>query len=225
MKKILTSVMACACLVGFSACDSFLDEAPKSQLTSNSYYLSEAHAQQNVNYLYRTGAPTYFGTAQGGYLSSRASLNSILTGYFLNEYEGQETTCQYARELTRQSQVQTISGSMDGIWDASYRAINVANNAILHIPEIDMDAKKKATLVAEAQFFRAWNYFYLVKTFGAVPFYTEPSSVDNMLLERTPVEQIYPTIEADLKAAVENLPAEMFYDNSCRITKYAAAML
>ena len=82
MKKILTSVMACACLVGFSACDSFLDEAPKSQLTTNSYYMSEAHAQQNVNYLYRTGVPSLLG-ATGAYAGSMQQCSG---------FAGQDTT-------------------------------------------------------------------------------------------------------------------------------------
>ena len=33
MKKILTTAILCAGLVGFTACDSFLDEDPKSSLT------------------------------------------------------------------------------------------------------------------------------------------------------------------------------------------------
>ena len=65
-------MMACACLIGFSACDSFLDEEPKGTLTSNNYYLSQAHAEQNVNYLYRTGVPARL-TSTGAYQGSIAS--------------------------------------------------------------------------------------------------------------------------------------------------------
>ena len=91
MKKILTSMMACACLVGFSACDGFLDEEPRSELTSTNYYLSEAHALQNVNSLYRTGAPARL-SSTGAYQGSIAQIQGALTGYFTNTYEGQELT-------------------------------------------------------------------------------------------------------------------------------------
>ena len=107
MKKILTSMVACACMVGFSACDSFLDESPRDQLTTNSYYQSEAHAQQNVNYLYRTGVPARL-TSTGAYQGSIAQIQGALTGYFTNTYEGQELTYKYGREMTRQQNTMTV---------------------------------------------------------------------------------------------------------------------
>lgn len=224
MKKILTSMVACACMVGFSACDSFLDESPRDQLTTNSYYQSEAHAQQNVNYLYRTGVPARL-TSTGAYQGSIAQIQGALTGYFTNTYEGQELTYKYGREMTRQQNTMTVGVALGGEWDAAYKAINVANAAIANIPNIDMDAAKVSTLVAEAKFFRAWNYFFLVKLFGDVPFYTEPSSVENLMLPRTPKATIYSQIEADLKDAIANLPAKTFGENGHRATKYAAAMV
>ena len=57
MKKILTTAILCAGLVGFTACDSFLDEDPKSSLTLDTYYKTSADIIGNVNYLYRDGAP------------------------------------------------------------------------------------------------------------------------------------------------------------------------
>ena len=224
MKKILTSMMACACLVGFSACDSFLDEEPRSELTTNSYYKSEAHAQQNVNYLYRTGVPARI-SSTGAYAGSIVQIQGALTGYFTNTYEGQELSYKYGREMTRQENTMTVGVTMGGEWDAAYKAINVANTAIKYIPEINMDAAKATTLVAEAKFFRAWNYFFLVKLFGDVPFYTEPSDVSDLMLARTPKSTIYSQIEADLKDAVANLPAKTFGENGHRATKYAAAMI
>ena len=174
MKKILTSMMACACLVGFSACDGFLDEEPRSELTSTNYYLSEAHALQNVNSLYRTGAPARL-SSTGAYQGSIAQIQGALTGYFTNTYEGQELTYKYGREMTRQQNTMTVGVALGGEWDAAYKAINVANSAIKYIPGINnINAETAATLVAEAKFFRAWNYFFLVKLFGDVPFYTEP---------------------------------------------------
>ena len=69
--------------MGFTACDSFLDEEPKSQLTSNNYFLSPAHAQQNVNYLYRTGVPARI-SSTGAYAGSIVQIQGALTGSFTN---------------------------------------------------------------------------------------------------------------------------------------------
>src|SRR5699024_12655372 len=93
----------------------------------------------------------------------------MLTGYFTNSYEGQELTWKYSRELDRQNHTRTVSNTMNQIWNGSYEAINIANGAIKYIPEITMDENLQKKLVAEARFFRAFNYFYLVKTFGAIP--------------------------------------------------------
>ena len=120
----------------------------------------------------------------------------------------------------------TVSVTIDGIWDDCYKAINVANGAIKHIPEISMDQSLANRLVGEAKFFRAFNYFNLVKIFGGVPLTVEPyESMENMYLERASVEQVYAQIESDLRDAVNALPAATFYNNGNRITKYAAAMV
>ena len=226
MKKILTVAIACACLTGFSACNDFLEEKPRSSLTAPDYYQTEAQAQANVNYLYRTGASSKLTGAGSAYVGPFASITGQLTGYFTNSYEGQELTCKYSRELTRQQNTMTVSVTIDGIWDDCYKAINVANGAIKYIPEISMDQSLANRLIGEAKFFRAWNYFNLVKIFGGVPLTVEPyESMENMYLERASVEQVYAQVESDLKDAVNALPAATFYNNSNRITKYAAAMV
>ena len=226
MKNILTiATIACASLMSFTACSDFLDEDPKSSLTAGAFYKTEAQAESNINYLYRTGAPTQY-TSTGVYLGPFASLNGMLTGYFSNGYEGQELACKYARELTRQQNTMTVSQTVDGVWDGCYRAINVANGAIKYIPSIQMSEESSKSLIAQAKFFRAYNYFVLVKTFGAIPMSVETyESMENMYLERTDVAKIYELIESDLKEAVNVLPAKKFYSNNYRITKYAAAMM
>lgn len=224
MKKILTIAMACAGLMSFTACNDFLDESPKSSLTNVDYYQTEAQAQSNVNYLYRTGAINQIASAPSAYIGCFASVNQMLTGYFSNSYEGQEQVCKYARELTRQNFTMRIASTMDGAWDDIYKAINVANGAIKHIPEIPMSDAKKAQLIAEAKFFRAFNYFFLVKTYGGVPLYTEPyESAQNMELERSSVDAVYAQIESDLKDAL-SLPEMKYQDNGHRISKYVVAM-
>ena len=227
MKNILTIATACAFLAGgFCSCNDFLDEEVKSSVTAPDYYKTQAQAEANVNDLYRTGAPSVTSSVGSAYVGPFSSITSMLTGYFTNSYEGQEFVCKYSRELTRQENTMNVSGTMDGVWDDCYKAINVANGAIKYIPSIAMDSNTSARLLGEAKFFRAYNYFLLVKTFGAVPMPTEPyESMDNLYLERTAAETVYGLIESDLKDAVNALPAAKFYSNGNRVTKYAAAMM
>jgi len=228
MKKILTSMMACACLIGFSACDSFLDEEPKSTMTSNLFYQDQIQIEQAVNYLYRTGAPNKLTGAGSAYMGNISTVNSMLTGYFQNIYEGQESICEYARKLTRQGNEQIISKSMDDLWDACYRAINSANMVLKSAPEVDFDSDAtKSQMIAEAKFFRAWNYFAMVKMWGDIPFYTDVYGVDasEMQLERSPKATVLAAIVSDLKDAIPGLPAGTQAENGMRVPSAAASML
>lgn len=224
-KNIVLGLMCGAAVLSFNACKSFLDEEPRSTVSRGVYYENEAQAIENINSMYRRGAPLRYGSAASAYIGPTASISTMLTGYFTNSYEGQELICQYSRLLTRQQNTRIVSNTMNTIWNESYSAINIANGAIKYIPAITMADNTKARLVAEAKFFRAFNYFYLVKTFGAIPLSTEPyEAIENLYLERTDPAQIYALIEADLKEAVEVLPAALFTDNGRRLTKYVAAM-
>ena len=227
MKKILTTAILCAGLVGFTACDSFLDEDPKSSLTLDTYYKTSADIIGNVNYLYRDGAPDKMGNMTGAYRGSSLSVMNMVTGYFVNEYEGQEVDCSYARQLTRQNFTQSCCNYLtNDTWKGCYKSINVANAVIKYVDGVEMDGQ--AQYKAEARFFRALNYFYLVKMFGDVPMITEPTE-DATLVEypaRTAASEVYKTvIIPDLQFAVENLPDATFAGNSHRVTKYAADML
>ncbi len=225
MKKILTIAVACAGLMSFTACNSFLDEEPRSELTDVAYYQTQAQMESNVNYLYRTGAINSFVDFGSAYTGPFMSIQEELTGYFSNSYEGQEIVCKYTRELSRQENTMQLASKMDGVWDNCYRGINVANGVIAHIGSVPMDEATANTLTAEAKFFRAFDYFLLVKTFGAVPFYTEPYELaENMELPRTEAATIYAQIEADLKDAMNVLPDATFAANAHRITKHVAAM-
>lgn len=226
MKNRITIAIACAGLMSFAACSDFLDEEPKSTLTNVAYYQTQAQAEANVNRLYRNGAMNCYTDFGSAYVASFASIAEDLTGYFTNSYEGQEIICRYSRELTRQQYTMQLASKMDGVWDKCYQGINVANGAIKYIPNIPMEEAVATRLMAEAKFFRAFNYFYLVKTFGAVPFYTEPyEAAEEMELPRTEVATIYAQIESDLKDAMNALPAATFAANGHRVTKYAAAMV
>ncbi len=225
MKKIIYSFV-CAALLGLTSCNDFLEEDSREKLTSGDYFKTESQATANVNRLYWMGVPRHYAEASSAYLGPDVTIPGMLTGYFINSYEGQELVCQYARLLTRQQYPSNMVATVQGIWDPCYQAINVANASILYTPDINMDADDRARLVAEAKFFRAFNYFYLVKTFGAVPMPTIPyeSYDQDLRLPRTDVSTVYELIESDLIAAVEVLPAVMF-SNGHRITKFAAAML
>ncbi len=227
MKRILTTTILCAGLAMFTACDNFLEENPKSSLTLETYYQTEEDIVGNVNYLYRNGAPSMLSDMSGAYRGSSVSVMNMVTGYFTNEYEGQEVDCQYARNLNRQSYTQSCCNYLtNNAWEKCYEAVNVANAVVKYIDGVDMNNKEQ--YLAEARFFRALNYFYLIKMFGDVPMVTDVTEdVDQITYPtRTAVSEIYTNVVIpDLQYAVENLPAATFAGNGHRVTRYAADML
>lgn len=225
MKKILTIAVLGATLAGFTACDNFLDEEPKSSMTSAAFNQTEAQIIGQVNFLYRNGVPDKLSNMGGAYRGSSLSGNCILTGYFSDRFENQEVDMLYARELTRQQWTQAVcSRHTNDVWETCYEAINIANNVIKYVDGIRMSSPDQYR--AEAKLWRAWNYFYLVKMFGDVPMVTEPTEGEITYPTRTAASEIYTNvIIPDLQDAVANLPATTFAGNGHRVTKYLADML
>lgn len=220
MKNNILIIILSLVIGTITSCSDFLDEDPRSSLTNAGFYKTPAQAEASVNILYRAGFPTMYG-AGGAYGGPNAMLGGYVSGYFDNEYAGQEVVVQYSKDLSRTSV--NIANQMDGVWDACFSAINRANSAIKYIPTIEMSEAQSAKLIAEAKFFRAINLFYLVKMFGDLPLNLEPyESLEGLYLPRTSTSEIYKQIIADLKEAVSALPDVAFYSNSGRITKSAA---
>ncbi|MDR1918096.1 MAG: RagB/SusD family nutrient uptake outer membrane protein [Tannerellaceae bacterium] len=214
-----TTVVLCASLI---SCEDFLEEKPRASMSMQQNFAAPAHARSAVNILYRGGATNF--VADGGvYYMQTSAYGGFLSGFFDNEYKGLEVICDYSQKLAITPQ--NISSSLDKMWDEPFKNINRANTAIKYIPQTPGIAETEArTLVAEAKFFRAYNYFYLVKTFGDVPLHLEPyESLDNLYTARAASAEIYAQIVSDLSEAVAVLPATAFCENNFRISKYTAA--
>ena len=220
MKNNILIILLSLVIGTITSCSDFLDENPRSSLTSAGFYKTPAQAEASVNILYRAGFPTMY-NASSAYAGPNAMLGGYVSGYFDNEYAGQEVVVQYSKDLSRTAV--NIANQMDGVWDACFSAINRANSAIKYIPTIEMADAQSAKLIAEAKFFRAVNLFHLVKMFGDLPMTLEPyESLDGLYIPRTSTSEIYKQIIADLKEAVSVLPNAAFYSNSNRITKNVA---
>jgi hypothetical protein len=221
MKKIISGLISIALLMLAASCESFLDETPRSNMSTEQNFSSPAHAGNAVNGLYRKGAPIFY--ADGGvYMPQRATHGGFISGFFDNEYKGQEVICDYSQKLSITAG--NISTQLDGVWDEAYGAISRANTAIRYIPGTpDLSDQEKNTLLGEAKFFRAFNYFYLVRYFGDVPLILEPyESLDNMYVARTAAAEVYARIVQDLTEAIPALPEQAFCDNAHRIGRYTA---
>lgn len=208
-----------------TSCSEFLTENPKDEIAPSQFFKNSDHAYNAVNALYRSGAPSLFGASV--YPGSRLMFGPYMSGLVDNDYKGQEIQVQHAQELTLNSV--NMSGYLGGFWRDMYLGISRANNAIKYIPETPGLPDNEANqLLAEARFFRAMNYFYLIRFFGGVPLITEPyESLENLYVERAAVADVYALIVEDLTFASQDgsLSETTMSGNGNRITRGAAQAL
>lgn len=114
-------------------------------------------------------------------------------------------------EQLDQGTIITANAWVQDYWDATYAAINRANNVIAHLDVVE-DEQKKAQFEGEARFLRAHLYFNLVRLWGPVFIVTKKTGADEArYMQRSPVEDVYALIEGDLNAIIDNglLPEKM----------------
>jgi len=112
-------------------------------------------------------------------------------------------------------------------WTSSYSIIARANLVLARIEGFQMDETLKRQYIGETSFIRALIYFNLVQFYGDVPLVlTEiKSESEAYAYGRAPVSEVYAQIEADLKTAIDFLPATYDAANRGRATKGAARSL
>ena len=220
MKKILYYSMLLLSLTGLNACNDFLKEEPRNQISVSQFYATPADATSSVNNLYRTGFPSFY-NATSAYMGPVIMDGGYMSGLFDNQYKGQEKFVQDCQNLAIDPIVN--NGSLLSVWQNCYVAIGRANNSIKYIPTTPGLATADANrLTAEAKFFRALNYFHLVKMFGGVPMITEPyESIENLYIAKSPEADIYNMIVTDLNAAINEggLADNPMPKNGFRISK------
>jgi len=196
IKSILGTTML---MLFLAACTDLLDEQPRSILVPG-FFTTE----QGVN---------------GGLTSLYAHLRFMYgNAYYYNSGVTGTDEATYAQSADANFKVMDISGqgnitpSVDGgigtLWTNSFPAINTCSGIIENATAVGL----KASLIAEARFFRAFDYFQLVQTYGGVPldmgagelkFNTTPARTSI----RNTVPEVYTkAIFPDLLTAVTDLP-------------------
>ncbi|WDF66479.1 RagB/SusD family nutrient uptake outer membrane protein [Flavobacterium sp. KACC 22763] len=165
--------------------------------------------------------PGYFKTEQGvkqGLTSHYAHLRWIYgQAYFYNACQTGTDEATYAQsadgnfkdhDLSGVGVVTPSSSRSDVLWNNSYYDINTASGIIENGAAVGV----ASSLIAESKFFRGFDYFLLVQTFGGVPldlgagelkFNSNPSRYS----KRNTVSEVYTkAIFPDLVSAVNDLP-------------------
>ena len=205
INKIKNLILWCGVLLLINIGCVDLDESPKDFTGPSNFYAS---AQQ----------------IESAFASAMSRLYSEWSAYSYGHWNFESDDQMYGGEL--------VFGDDQGsdLWAAHYKSIADLNPAIKALNQNKLGAsasqQQKDELMAQAKFIRAFNYFSLVRLFGAVPVITEETNVVTDEITRIPIDEVYAFIEDDLMFAVQNLPATWPEENHGRPTAgVAKAML
>ena len=195
MKKITNYILICTCALGFSSCvNTFLDLEPLDAKTDVIYFKTPEHFREYANGLY------------GQLLGWQSSYGSIFD--HMDAASDLSTCFRYSYGVG--TGVMGIPND-DSRWNNCYSNIRATNHmferAVSSYTGNLADIKKE---LAEGHFFRAYNYFYLLKFFGGVPVVTKVLDVTSPELygKRNSRYEVVDLILSDLDEAIAGLPLE-----------------
>lgn len=213
------ALIAITVALGLAGCDDFLSTEPRGELTTAQFFTTQQQAVEATNATYahlRDWSVHVF---------SWIGMTDIVS----DDANKGSTPADAADQLAMDDLAWDAGNSnFSTTWTGYYRGIYRANQAITHIPNIEMDEALQARLIGENKFLRAYYYYFLVRAYGGVPLITSPLEPDQYYTQpRATEEEVYAQIEQDLRDAIEVLPERSQYGAADlgRVTRGAARAL
>ena len=213
MKSINKIFIPLLLLIAIAGCKkSFLDRPSQSQIAANNFYQTVKEMRLATASLY--GGASVWQWHTNGLLQ----FGDVLSGNgTTGQYQGIDNNELFAVNLS------ASNGYVQSAWTGLYNLIGQCNNTILGIQQYapaTITAIDKNAALAEAKFIRAYAYFNLAVHWGAVPIVEDNSKlIEQPLLNRIIVSDVYKFVTNDLTYAVQNLPVT---DVAGRVTTWSA---
>jgi len=204
----------------FTACSDFLEIEPQETIVLDKFWNEETDVENVLADCYST--------MQGNAVVSRM----MAWGEFRSDNMVGGTNAQNNQDIANIFKENINASNSFAQWGDFYYIINTCNTILHFAPQVAekdpnyTQSELKAT-IAEASALRDLMYFYLIRTFCDVPYYTEPYLDDNqeMVLPATPFSQVLDSLIADLEGvqdqAVRKYPTTKQYYQCGRITRDA----
>lgn len=199
MKKIAKIALGIAGIaVLASSCSKVLDEQPKTIYTPD-FFTTQMGVEGGLTALY----------AQLRYLYGNAYYYNILTTGTDEATYGASADGNFkSADLSGAEALLPNNANSQNLWGQAFTYINTASGIIENAGNVGLDK----SMIAEARFFRAFDYFQLVQTFGGVPLDLGAGELafNNKAIResvRNTVPEVYTrAIFPDLKTAMIDLP-------------------
>ncbi len=204
----------------FTSCSDFLNIEPQEIIVLDKFW-NEATDVENV-------VADCYSTMQSNAVISRM----MAWGEFRSDNMVGGTNAENNQDIANIFKENINASNSFARWGDFYYIINTCNTILHYAPQVAekdpnyTQSKLKAT-VAEVSAIRDLMYFYLIRTFCNVPYYTEPYLDDNQerALPATPFNEVLDKLIADLESvqdqAVKKYPTSKEYYQRGRITQDA----
>lgn len=194
--KYISLAIGCVMGLGLSGCsDLFLDLEPQDQRTDVIYFQKASDFKDYSASFYSQllGWRTPYGSYSiYNYMDSSSDLSS---NFLASSDLGRGTI---------------VVPTNDDRWDKCYNYIRTVNILLKKAETYPGEQSEIAQYVSEAYFFRAYNYFMLLKTFGGVPIVKTVLDTDSpeLMNPRASRYDVIDLILSDLGESIKNLPLE-----------------
>lgn len=209
MKKQIGII--CLLSLVFFTCEELLEETPTDVIVTSEFFTRSSDAEVALigayNYTFRSDVSTNF-----IFYSVRSSDDMTAP------LDGQESDPWMWRP-----NMSVGDGNVNSLYGSCYRALANINSIISQVDQMDQqlfvieqfpEVDRKAEILGEARFLRAWMYYNMVLFWGDVPLILDPpESVDPMTyrVPRTDQQIVMDTVMSDLDFAEVNLPPNYDY--------------
>lgn len=216
MRSGIVAALAATALLASGCMKDLLETVPPTQVLSGNAWTTDNLTDLGVNGVY---AALRQGRGTGG-----------TTNREIYQYDRLATMMYRDNDALLTGSATTGSGLFSSVWQELFESIHRANDAIYGITHISPSSdEKKARLLAETKFLRAFFYYRLNQLYRGVPIYLEPIAYDEATLPRNSEQEVWEQVLADLTESINepNLPNKYNAGDSNfgRATKSAAYAL
>lgn len=218
LKNLIKTTLSLVLILTITSCsEDFLDEDPKDFLSPDNTFLDVEGFEAGLVGLYNNGR-----TAQISFGGLHEKAWEVLfgqgadIGYFINK----------KNFITDYTTLNSSDGTVSQLWIKFYSIVKDANVIITRAenPDVIWDSEQeKNEVLAQARFFRAYGYRFLLSFWGGVPIIREEITAPKLDFVRDPASDVMEFILQDLEFASQNLPATN--TTGAKLTKAAADYL
>lgn len=225
INHIIFSLALIIALTSLNSCKKFLNVEPASKLSGNNFWRTQDEAESFTTDIYRlfrnaTMSSAMFAVGDERCAPARCRPNAYpyrwdfdwlasnnLKPVLAARYDPNRSLGLPDSQLLLEWFQNNARYDLIPDWEPFYKVIqscNIMYQEIDRVPATEISEAKRKQYRAEAVFMRCMSYYFLVRLFGDVPYYTQ--AYQQKPLPRTNMVKVFNECVADLKAVYTDLP-------------------